>query len=129
MIVFRFAPVLQTLSKGTRSPKIVRPLIAGLEYSSVISVNPTFCSIFPSGLGCGASTCANPANPVQSIKANANNLFMCSSLNFNKDKFIQLTKSISNQDRIIYNTQIYILFNCLYFTLNNFACNFTKNTI
>jgi len=67
--VFWFAQVLQILSKGTRSPKIVLPFIPGLEYSKVTSVKPTFCSIFWDGLGAGVLICAVAEN----AKAATNN--------------------------------------------------------
>src|SRR5437899_1446093 len=61
ILVAVLAPVRQSLSYGTRSPKTLRPRTAGLEYSSEISVNPATWLSLASGLGRGSSSCASAA--------------------------------------------------------------------
>src|SRR5687768_317272 len=58
-VVAWFAPVLQTLPKGTKSPNNLRPFTLGREYYNSILESPKFCLMFLVGLGWGVLNCAN----------------------------------------------------------------------
>ena len=74
IFVFSLAPVLQISLNGTTSPKTVRLLFDGREYSILISVKPTRCSTVAIGLNFGACICALTEIP-KFIKNNTDNIF------------------------------------------------------